>query len=185
MKNVICSILIGALMGCSSSMKKMILDSSSPNRPDWINSNNISWEKNNKYFFKGDYTIRGDERVNACIDLAKINVKETLITEMQEDLRGALASASESIKRSAEILLTKSQTSQYQGSISGLRFESKYWEKYSISNNEEKISCYVIAYLSKKDYVKIKQKIVNKMIGISPSLKKAVMDRQVDFFNEI
>ena len=117
------AVFVSLLSGCSTSVKKIVLDTSSPKRPSWVDSSDLSWGKDGKYFFKGDYTIRGDERVNGCVDLAKMNVKESFITEIQEDLKGALASASESIKSNAEILLTKSQLSQYQGSISGLRFK--------------------------------------------------------------
>ena len=172
--------------GCSSTAKKIVLDSSSDRKPDWVKSSDLSWEKNDMYFFKGDYTIRGDERVNGCIDLAKMNVKEALITEIQESLRGALVSATESIQSSAEILLTKSQLSEYRGAISGLKFSSKYWEKYVLSNQEEKTSCYVLAKINKKDYLKTKKKIVDKVVSINPDLKKAIKNKQIDFFeNEI
>ena len=147
-------ILISLFVGCSTPMKKIILNSSSSKKPEWVDSSDLSWEKDKRYFFKGDYTIRGDERVNACVDLAKMNVKESFITEIQEELKGALASATESIQNSAEILLTKSQLSKYQGSIRGLRFKSKYWEKYVLANEEEKVSCYVLAEIDKKSYVK-------------------------------
>ena len=127
-------IIIGLFIisGCSS-IGKRILDSSSAKRPRWVNSDETTWKDDGKLFFKGNYLIRGNERANACIDLAKLNVKETLITEIQEEIKGALDTAQDSIREDAEIVLSKSQSSKYRGQIRGLRFSGKYWEKYGSS----------------------------------------------------
>ena len=170
------------LWGCSSAPKKVILDSSSPDKPDWVESSKMAWEENKRHFFRGEYTVRGNERASACIDLAKLNVKEQLITEIQEELKGATENASDSIREDAEILLNKSRSSQYRGQISGLRFRSSYWEKYALVTQEQKISCFVLGSVGNADYMRTKRNIVNKITRANPRLKEAVTNKQIKFF---
>ena len=175
---------IALFWGCSSNPRKIVLDTSSPNKPDWVNDARISWNKDKRVHFKGDYTVRGNERANACIDLAKLDIKESLITEIQEELKGAVDNASDSIREDAEIILNKSRTAQYRGSISGLRFTSRYWEKYALSTDEQKISCYVLGSISQADYRKTKRSVVDKITRANPKLKKAMAEKQINFFQE-
>ena len=170
--------------GCSSTPRKVVLDTSSPDKPGWVDDSRISWKKDKRIHFKGDYTVRGNERANACIDLAKLNVKESLITEIQEELKGAVDNASDSIREDAEIILSKSRTAQYRGSISGLRFTSRYWEKYALATDEQKISCHVLGSVSEADYMKTKQNVLNKITRANPELKKAIQRKQINFFAE-
>ena len=172
------------MYGCSSAPKRVVLDTSSPDKPDWVGDVRISWNKDKRIHFKGDYTVRGNQRANACIDLAKLNVKESLITEIQEELKGAVDNASDSIREDAEIILNKSRTAQYSGSISGLRFTSRYWEKYALPTDEQKISCHVLGSISESDYKKTKRNVVNKITRANPKLKAAVTKKQIDFFKE-
>ena len=184
MKNLAFIVLIISLIGCSSTANKVVLDTSASDKPDWVDSSKMVWKDEGKNFFRGSYTVRGDERANGCIDLAKLNVKEALITEIQEDLRGAVESAQDSIKTDAELLLTKSRSAQYEGEISGLRFTSSYWEKYALVNGEEKTSCYVLSEIEDKDYMKTKRRIVNKIVAANPGLKKAISENQINFFKK-
>ena len=170
--------------GCSSTPRKVVLDTSSPNKPDWVDDSRISWNKDKRIHFKGDYTVRGNERANACVDLAKLNIKEALITEIQEELKGAVDNASDSIREDAEIILNKSRTAQYSGSISGLRFTGSYWEKYALATDEHKISCHVLGSVSEADYRKTKRNVLNKITRANPKLKKAIAKKQIDFFSE-
>ena len=164
--------------------KKMVLDTSTPNKPNWVDDSRMSWNKDKRVHFKGNYTVRGNERANACIDLAKLNIKESLITEIQEELKGAVDNASDSIREDAEIILNKSRTAQYRGSISGLRFTSSYWEKYALATDEQKISCHVLGSVSEADYRKTKRNVLNKITRTNPKLKKAIAKKQIDFFKE-
>ena len=175
---------IALFWGCSSAPHKIVLDTSSSDKPDWVNDARISWNKDKRIHFKGNYTVRGNERANACIDLAKLDIKESLITEIQEELKGAIDNASDSIREDAEIILNKSRTAQYRGSISGLRFTSRYWEKYALSTEEQKISCYVLGSISQADYNKTKRSVVDKITRANPKLKKAMAKKQVNFFRE-
>ena len=184
MKNAVILVFAIGLIGCASTAQKIVLDTSTSDKPNWVDSSKMVWKEDGKSLFRGSYTVQGDERANACVDLAKLNVKEALITEIQEELRGAMESAQDSIKTNAELLLTKSTSSQYQGEISGLRFTSSYWEKYALANNEEKTSCYVLSEIKDKDYMQTKRRIVNKVVAANPDLKKAVSENQINFFKK-
>ena len=178
-------IFIGLLViSACSSIGKRVLDSSSPRRPEWIDSSELTWRDDGKVFFKGNYVVRGNVRANACIDLAKLNVKENLITEIQEEIKGVLDTAQDSIREDAEIVFSKSQTSKYRGQIRGLRFTRRYWEKYASRDNKVKISCHVLGQINKKQYLKTKRNIVNKITNANKELKEAVIKKQIDFFKQ-
>ena len=86
-KNEICLLsciltLLLAIPSCSSGPRgRIILDTSTSDKPDWVDSDRLSWKEEKNIFFKGTYAVRGDERTNGCIDLAKLGVKEAVITE--------------------------------------------------------------------------------------------------------
>ncbi len=190
MKNGICLtisalILLVAVSSCSSRpIGKTILDTSTPNKPDWVDSDKLSWKEDKNIFFKGTYAVRGDERANGCIDLAKLNAKEAVITEIQEELKGALDSAQDSIRADAEIILTNSRSARYQGVISGLRFTSSYWEKYALINYDQRISCFILGRISEAEFRKTKNNILNKITRANPKLKEAIAKKQINFFEE-
>ena len=84
----------------------------------------------------------------------------------------------------AEIILTKARSANYSGQISGLRFNSAYWEKYALINHEQKITCFVLASISDPDYMETKRRVVNKISQANPKLKEAISNKQVDFFKK-
>lgn len=184
-KLIIFSSFFLIFVACSSAPKRVLLDSSVPKKPDWTKEAKISWKKDKHIFYKGSYTVRGDQRASACVDLAKLDVKEALITEIQEDLKGAIDNASDSIRADAEIILNKSRSAKYDGQISGLRFNSSYWEKYALINHEHKITCYVLASISEGEYRETKRRVLNKITQANPKLKEAITNKQINFFREI
>ena len=178
-------LMLTLFIACSSGpAKKIVLDSSTPNRPDWVDSSKLAWKDDKKIFFRGTYTIRGDERANACVDLAKLGVKEALITEIQEELKGAVDSAQDSIRADAEIILTNSRSARYQGAITGLRFTSSYWEKYALINRDQRISCFVLGRISEVEFRQTKKNVLNKITRANPKLKEAITKKQINFFEE-
>ncbi len=177
--------LLMALTSCSSGPRgKIVLDTSSSDKPDWVDSDKLSWKEEKHIFFKGTYAVRGDERANGCTDLAKLNVKEAVITEIQEELKGALDSAQDSIRADAEIILTNSRSARYQGAISGLRFTSAYWEKYALINRDQRISCFVLGRISEEEFVRTKKNVLGKITRANPKLKEAIAKKQINFFEE-
>lgn len=167
-------------VGCASK-GKVILDSS-PNRPSWVGTNTMTWQEDGKLFLKAIHTVRGNERLNGCYDLAKLDAKEQLLGEIANDVKGSLDNAQESISEQAEVVLTKVRSSEYEGQISGLRFSEQYFERYQIGDNE-RIDCHVLSEMTTADYNKTKQAVVNKVVAVDPRIKEAIAKKNINFFN--
>ena len=160
----------------------MILDQSASSKPKWTDSSKISWESKGIRYFKAAHTVQGNERANGCIDLAKLDAKENLISEIQNEVRGSLDNAQQSISEDAEIILGKTRSAEFSGKISGLRFTETYWEKYQIGKIEQKLTCHVLAQMKMRDYTQTKRAVVNKVMKVDPKLREAIAKKQVDFF---
>ena len=175
--------------GCASvgelSAKRVFLDSTTheDDPPEWALSTKIAWKEGDKNFFKKSYTVRGDERVNGCFTLARLDAKESIVTEIANDIRGQIDNAEQTLSEEAEIVLGKVRSEKFEGRITGLRFAHEYFERYKVGG-EEKINCYVLAILSQQDYDAIKKKIVHRLMAVDPRIKEAIMKRQISFFSE-
>lgn len=170
------------LVGCSSSPKKVVLDSSSNDKPSWTDSNKLIWEESGHLYLKATHTVKGNERPNGCIDLAKLDAKENLISEIKNDVKGSIDNAQQSISEDAEVILGKVRSSEFEGSISGLRFDESYWEKYQIGELEQKVQCHVLGKMKKDDYLATKRAVISKVQAVDPRLKEAITKKQIDFF---
>ncbi len=170
------------LAGCSSIPKKKILDASSDSKPSWTESNKLIWEDGDAVVLRATHTVRGNERANGCVDLAKLDAKENLISEIKNNIKGSIDNAQQSIDESAEIIIGKVRTADFEGSISGLRFEEDFWQKYSTEGQEPKTQCYVLGKIKKEDYLATKRAVVNKIAAVDPRLKAAITKKQIDFF---
>ncbi len=180
-------ILYFYIAGCSSISKmkgRVFLDSSShkDSPPEWVLSTKTAWNKDGKIQIKASHTIRGDERINACFDLVQMDVKEAVLSEIANDVRGRIDNAIQSISENAEVILGKVRSAEFQGRISGLRFIEEYFERYVI-DEVERISCYTLGEISEKDYKETKRAIVHQIIQADPMLRKAIQDKQIDFFD--
>lgn len=187
MKRTSITILLIGLMitACSSTgPRKIILDQSSNNKPAWTNSNKLAWQEEDHIYLRAIHTIKNNERINGCMDLAKLDAKENLISEIKNDIKGSIDNAQQSINVDAEVVLGKVRSSEFQGSISGLRFVEFYWEKYQMGNDEQVTTCHVLSQIKEKDYVKTKKAVLNNVIAIEPRIKEAISRKQIDFFRE-
>ena len=179
------SMLALFLASCSTIPRKskVILDSSSSIKPKWTNSSKTGWEEKGRVYLKATHTVQGNERANGCIDLAKLDAKEDLISEIQNEIRGSLDNAQESISEDAEVILGKARSAEFSGKISGLRFVESYWEKYQIGRRDQKLTCHVLAQIKMRDYMQTKRAVVNKVMKADPKLREAVTKKQINFFN--
>jgi len=182
MKQLLTMIVMLFLIGCSSSPKRIILDSSSNNEPSWVDSNKLIWEESGNIYLKATHTVRGNERPNGCIDLAKLDAKENLLSEIKNDVKGSIDNAQQSISEDAEVILGKVRSSEFEGSISGLRFDESYWQKYQIGELEQKVQCHVLGKMKKDDYLATKRAVISKVQAVDPRLKEAITKKQIDFF---
>ena len=187
MKHTIFTFFTLALFLASCSTKiikpKVVLDSSSSIKPKWTNSSKTAWEEKGKIYLKATHTVQGNERANGCIDLAKLDAKEDIISEIQNEIRGSLDNAQESISEDAEVILGKARSAEFSGKISGLRFIESYWEKYQIRGKDQKLTCHVLAQIKMRDYMQTKRAVVNKVMTADPKLREAVTKKQINFFS--
>ena len=182
MKRYLWIILI--LSACSGMIpKKVVLDSSSDKKPEWVDSSKTTYEKDARIYFRSTYTARGSDRIDGCYDHAKLNGRATVLSEIATDLKGSLNQASESISEDAEDYLTKVQSGNYEGRVVGLRYSEEYFERYAIKD-EERIACYVLGEMREVDYNAVKRTVIQKLTTIDSRLKDAVMDKNVDFFKK-
>ena len=185
LKSILISLIGVMIVACSSTgPMKIILDQSSEDKPDWVKSSKISWQEKKELYFKATYTIRSHERVNGCIDLAKLDAKEDLISAIDNEIKGAIDNAQESINVNSEIIMGKVRSSNFQGSIRGLHFIESFWERYQMGNDEEAITCHVLSRVNEKDYIKMKRAIINKVVSIEPRIREAITKKQINFFDE-
>jgi len=167
---------------CSTTgLKKTILDSSGE-KPKWVNSSKVVYFENDKILYRGSYTIKGNERVDACYDLAKLNSKEMLVSEIQTEIKGVIDNSIYGLSEQAEVVLGKSRSVEFAGTISGFRVTEQYFERYSVAE-KERVDCYVLSEITKTDYNKTKSLIIDKVQEADPKIKEAIRNKHVDFFS--
>lgn len=164
---------------CASKEKKTVLEGDG--RPEWVSSTKITWNEGDQVFFRTQYTIRGDERVNGCYQLAKLETKETLLREISEEIRGQIDNAQQSISESAEVLLNQSRASEFGGRVTGLRYVEQFHERYKLDGSE-RVDCYILGSIKKSDYETVRRAVVFKLVEVDPALNQAMNRKQVNFF---
>ena len=177
------------LAACSSNQKvhddykRVFLDSTTheDRPPAWVTNGKLAWEEGGKTHFLSNHTIRGDERVTACFDLANMDARESLLREISDDIKGSVDQAETSISENAEVIAGKVRTAEFQGKISGLRHAEEYMERYRIGDTE-RIDCHVLSEVSQADYLKTKRSVIDKLVETDPRLKEAITKKQVNFF---
>ena len=131
------------------------------------------------------HRTRGSARkrlsVSGCLDLNKLDARETLLTEISNDIKGDLANAEQSINENAETILGKVRSGQFSGRVSGLRFTEQYYERYKIGD-VERVDCHTLGEISKADFDQMKATILYKIEAVDPRLKEQIMLHQIDFF---
>ena len=180
-------LLFLVLSACASQQameSRRFLDSTThqDHAPEWVLSTQATWEKGGKVFFKTSYTIRGDERLNGCYDLARLDSKEALLSEIANDVKGSIDNAQQSLSENAETVLGKVRSGEFEGRITGLRFSKQYFERYTIGDTE-RIDCHVLGEITEADYNRIKRAVVQRVAEVDPRLKEAIAKKQIQFFN--
>lgn len=187
MRHVTLLSILFIILGCTSLPEKykgrVFLDSSiqKDNPLDWAETTKVSWEDDGKLFFKASHTIRGDERVNGCFDLAHLDAKEVLLSEIANDIKGSVDNAQQSLSEDAQIILGKVRSAEFSGRVTGLRFTEQYFERYVVAG-VERIDCHALGEIKHDDYDRVKRLVVNRVTQADPRLKDAVLRKQIDFF---
>ena len=176
------ALLFLALAACSStpSLKKTILDQSG-SEPAWVGNSKTSWEESGRRVFRSSQQIRGNERLSGCYDLARINGRSLIVSEIQSQIRGVLDTHEASLSENAEILLSKSRSEEFGARATGIRFSEEYFLRFRIED-EERIDCHVLAEISNEDYRSLKRKILYQVEEADPRLKEQIKQKHIDFF---
>jgi len=184
-KKSLISILTLSLSACSSLKvpQRVFLDSTlkKDSPPEWVNQVKVSWEDKDKVFMRSSYTARGNERVAGCFDLARLDAKEKVLSEVNNDVRGSLDNAQQSISENAEAVLGKVRTASFEGKVRGLRFSEEYFERYLIGDTE-RLNCHVLGEMKLSDYNDLKRAVVDELSRVDARLKEAITKKQIDFF---
>ena len=193
MKNVILTITVflglQLLLGCSTSQKskqgRVVIENSLKGEelPSWVADPKTNWEKDTELFFKSSYTVAGNQRINGCWDLAKLEMKESLLSELSQDIKGEVTLANEGISEGLDPLITKSVRTNIEGQVRGLKTQEQIFERYVI-NDIERIDCFVMGTMSKTDYAVLKNSIFKQLTSVSAEVADAVRKRQKEFFSE-
>ncbi len=180
-----CVLLVAGCTSTPPSMKRVWLDSSthSESSPSWVAGTKIIWEESGKVLIRSTQTVRGDERVNGCYDLAKLDAKEAILTELASEVRGSLDNAQQSINENAEVVLGKVRSGEFSGRITGLRHSEQYFERYRIGD-VERVDCHVLSEMSRQEYDKVKTSVLNQLQKVDADLRKAITKKQINFFEK-
>ena len=178
-------LFLGLLASCSSLKvpQRVFLDSSlrKDTPPDWVNQSKVSWEEKDKVLLRTSYSARGNERISGCFDLARLDAKEKLLSELNNDVRGTIDNAQQSISENAEAVLGKVRSASFEGKVRGLRFSEEYFERYLIGDTE-RIDCHVLGEINLSDYNSLKRAVVDEIVRVDTRVKEAITKKQIDFF---
>ncbi len=185
MKNLTYLIVILSFVACASLdlQKRRFLDSTShdDSPPDWVKEAKITWESKEKVFIRATHSVKGNERINGCFDLAKLDSKENILSEISNEVKGSIDNAQQSISEDAEVVLGKVRASEFHGRILGLRFTDQYFERYLIGEIE-RIDCHTLSEIKRTDYDRIKKEVIDRVVAADPKIKEAITKKQIEFF---
>lgn len=177
------SVLLFLFASACASPSRKVVDQDHMAKPEWVQSPKVSWVEGDQVMFRSQYTIRGDERLNGCYQLVKLDSKETLLREISEDIRGQIDNAQQGISENTELVLSQVRTAEFSGKVTGMKFVEQFDERY-VTNGVERIDCFVLSGISKLDYDKVKRRILYKIADTDPDVKKAISKRAVKFFSD-
>ena len=190
MRNKILLAIVGlALSACSGSGVKKIVIDATPDRPAWVDKNALSWEEDGKIYFKAQQTVRGDQRVNGCFVVASHDAREAMLRGIAEEMKGATQEAQTDLSEQAELILGKVRSGEWQGKLYGFTDTERFFERYQLRDMAtgqatERIDCATLAYVSKADFNRTKQEVLNRIVAVDPRVKEAIVKKQVDFFQD-
>jgi hypothetical protein len=188
MKYLILSLSLLNLMACASTPEAsnlVILERStrSNDLPTWTSNSETSWMKNEDIQFKGQFTIKGQQRTNACYDLAKGDARENIVSEMSVNFQSEINSYTQGISADENIELNKMFISAAKGKISGLRVSETVFERVLV-NSEERINCFVVLSMSKKNYQENLMNAKSTVSQVNSDIIEKMKSRGLNFFSE-
>lgn len=178
------------LQGCSGSgsvkgdkVEKQVLDTGAGGSvPAWVQDAKVSWVADgNVHRFKAFHSIKGDERLTACYELAKLNAQEQITSEIWADFKAAVSHSTQGVSESTEDVFVQSRNLETRGNIRGLRFAEAFHQRYLV-NGMERIDCFVLGELSDADFRQMRSHILSPVVQASPELRKAIEEKHLDLY---
>lgn len=187
MKYFTLSILLLNFYSCASApegQKLVVLERSTKGNdlPTWTSNSEMSWNNNDEIQLKGQYTLKGNQRVNACYDLAKGDARENLVSEMSVNFQSEINSYTQGISADENIELNKMFISQAKNKITGLRVSESAFERVLV-NSEERINCFVLFSISKKSYQENMANAKSEVSKVNSEIIEKMKSRGLDFFS--
>lgn len=185
----ILALMMAVGTGCGGAKVKRDVIDASGDEPRWAKASKQSWmdEDGGKVYVRARHEVRGDQRVDACFDLVRLDARENLLSEIATDVRGRIDNAQQSISENAEVVLSKARSSEFKGRVVGFKFPEQYFERYRLPGDSgasvERIECFVLAEISRDDYNRIKREVVEQIVEVDPRIKEAIARKQIDFFS--
>ena len=152
-------ISVGACSSVQKHNARIVIDSTTgdDDLPKWTRDGRKSWKDDSRIYIKGNYTVRGDQRLNSCFELARLEAKEVMLAEIKTSVKNEINAASEGLSESSDLFLTKSSTEESSGLITGFQMNEQYFERYLV-NQTERVDCFVLGSISLQDYESVKKK---------------------------
>lgn len=188
MKYILLSTLFLSLASCTTGTKsvseKITLEKSTGKNdlPDWTEKPQNSWSMDDTYFFKSSYSVRGDQRVNACYDLAKAEARENILTEFKSFFSSEINGYTQGLNETDAQELNKMFVTSVKSHLYGLKLSESVHERYIIQNSE-KIQCHVLLTMNKESLLKNIQTALSNGTKINGEVAKQMKDRAVKFFD--
>jgi len=178
------------LQGCSSGgntkpdkVEKQVLDTGgSGSVPAWVQDTKVSWlGDGNVHKFKAFHSIKGDERLTACYELAKLNAQEQITSEIWTDFKAAVSHSTQGISEATEDVFIQSRNLETRGNIRGLRFSEVFHQRFLV-NGMERIDCFVLGELTDADFRQMRSHILSPVVQANPELRKVIEGKHLDLF---
>jgi hypothetical protein len=178
--------LIVIVTGCShtSITKRNLIDSTGA-KPSWASGRETFWEEGDVVYLKSKVSLKGNQRENAGYVIAGNDNRENLLRAIIDQIKGATDEANMSLDENSEAILGKVRSGHWEGTIYGLRNTEQYSERfeyYNDSDRTQRLDCYVLSSISRDDYNKTKDGLLNQIIAVDPKIKAAIIRKQAAFF---
>jgi len=165
-------LLLVLLAGCSSPSVRVI--ERSGDRPDWVDTAKMAYQKDGKQYFIGYVSVEGDSSPSAAMNLADSKSYAEPMTAITDDFFEQ-SQLGESLKETTgKRMISSLRKSKI--SLPGIQVTSRYWERKAIpmgSSAPDKIELHVysLAEMPVHEYESAKAAAVQKLKG-DPEIKK-------------
>jgi len=195
MKKMLCVLSFSmVLFSCSHEVNrernpKVVIDKS-PSMPEWVKETNVNQLDGDQIYLVGRESIKGDQRLSGCFEMASFELKNKIIREVGEEIRGTIDQAIPDISENSEAVLSRVSTGKWTGKLVGLSTDSEYFERYRLfdfnqaDSYKERIDCFVRMKIAKSDINRMKRDIIEELKKVDPKIKEAILNKQVNFFSK-